>query len=93
MVDLFTTVLTRFFRRRKEEYSHSLSNPCYRDNDRNDLGAIDCDNDNEYAVCRLQTNGNVYVEMGDGGESAKLTQFLMRLLFENLAFNRFMINC
>lgn len=39
----------------------TLSNPCYVDDPRNhgDRG------DGDYATCRIESNGNVYVEIGD----------------------------
>jgi len=54
----------------------SLNNPMYTgDVCTNDLGSHDPD-DNEYATCHIQSNGNVYVGFSNGGGIAS-TLFLV----------------
>lgn len=66
--------------------AHSLANPCYVDGApaaascSNDLGGS---NENEYATCRFESNGNVYVEMGSDEIPTKLDKcgnYLLHIL-------------
>ena len=60
-------------RRKKEpKMAHNLENPCYVQTcdaaPTNNLGGCE---ENDYATCHIESNGNVYVEFGDSQPSCQ----------------------